>query len=334
MPEQISKEELKSHFLPPMMPPRDVTDSTSTNATVMRNSLPTAPVTVLDSAANPIQRSSLQLGFYANTQFQYYEPTGLRRQPNHHPKYYDRQDQSQSNQIQSHTISNPAYRDENLVADSSSFEQTDQNQYFEEVTLVAAIVAARNALEKPIEERDEHDILSIDNLCSLLHGFLAFPKSIRRALAAHTVLIVIDEKGKELIVHNEELDSFCVLIFGECEQLNETKTMVLRNFNVGDAFGVCEPTTETIRFFGHMVTKCENCAFLCVKRDDFYTILTDPANYPTKTTIRHRDKNGHVVCISQFDLDRKTSGPLWSYHMQSKPYKIILPDGHVINKVS
>jgi hypothetical protein len=110
--------------------------------------------------------------------------------------------------------------------------------------------------------------------------------------------------------------------------------MVLRNFNVGDAFGVCEPTTETIRFFGHMVTKCENCAFLCVKRDDFYTILTDPANYPTKGTIRHRDKNDNVVCISQFDLDRKTSGPLWSYHMQSKPFKIILPNGHVIIKVS
>jgi hypothetical protein len=214
----------------------------------------------------------------------------------------------------------------------SSSEQIDQQHYLEDVIL--AIVASRNALEKPIEERDEHDILSIDNLCSLLHGFLAFPKSVRRALAAQTVLIVIDEKGKELIVHNEELDSFCVLIFGECEQLNETKSLVLRDFNVGDAFGVCEPTTETIRFFGHMVTKCENCAFLCVKRDDFYTILTDPANYPTKRTIRHRDRNGNVVCVSQFDLERKTTGPLWSYHMQSKPYKLILPNGHVIIKVS
>lgn len=200
--------------------------------------------------------------------------------------------------------------------------------------VILAIVAARSALEKPVEERDEHDILSIDNLCSLLHGFLAFPKSIRRALAAQTVLIVIDEKEKELIVHNEELDSFCVLIFGECQQLNETKSMVMRNFNVGDAFGVCEPTTETIRFYGHMVTKCENCAFLCVKRDDFYTILTDPANYPTKGTIRHRDKNGNVVCVSQCDLNRKTTGPPWSYHMQSMPYKIILPNGHVIIKVS
>lgn len=213
------------------------------------------------------------------------------------------------------------------VADSAA-----QDIYTEEV--IQAILAAKDALEKPIEERDEHDILLIDNLCSLVHGFEAFPKNVRRALAAQTVLIVIDEKGKELIVHNEELDSFCVLIFGECEQLNETKTMPIRYYNVGDAFGVCEPTTETIRFTGHMVTRCENCAFLCVKRDDFYTILTDPANYKTKDIIRHRDKNRNIVCISQFNTEKKSSGPLWSYHMQSRPFKIVLPDGHLIVKVS
>lgn len=219
--------------------------------------------------------------------------------------------------------------------DSSSVENYNvvQDHFIEEV--IQAILEAKEALEKPIEERDEHDILLIDHLCSLVHGFDAFPRSVRRALAAQAVLIVIDEKGKELIVNNEELDSFCVLIFGECEQLNVAKTVPIRLYKVGDSFGVCEPTTETIRFVGHMVTRCENCAFLCVKRDDFYTILTDPANYPSKETIRHRDRNGNIVCISQFNEDKKSSGPLWSYKMQStNPYKIALPDGHVITKVS
>lgn len=203
--------------------------------------------------------------------------------------------------------------------------------YTEQV--IAAILKAKDAMEKPIEERDENDILLIDYLCSLVHGFDVFPKTIRRALAAQAVLIVIEERGKELIVHSEELDSFCVLIFGECVQLDATKSLPIRYYHIGDAFGVCEPTTETIRFVGNMITKSDNCAFLCVKRDDFYTILTDPANYPNKEIIRHREPNGTVVCVSQLNIDKKSSTSLWSHHMQSSnPFK--LPDGHMIVKVS
>lgn len=211
----------------------------------------------------------------------------------------------------------------------------DYFTYYDNEEVIQAILSAKDALEKPIEERDDRDILLIDSLCSLVRGFDAFPKTVRRALAAQAVLIVIDEKGKELIVHNEELDSFCVLIFGECLQLDVAKTVPIHRYTVGDSFGVCEPTTETIRFFGHMITMCENCAFLCVKRDDFYTILTDPANYPNKEIIRHRDKTGNIVCVSQFNIDKKSTGPLWSFHKQSNsPYKIVLPDGHIIIKVS
>lgn len=207
------------------------------------------------------------------------------------------------------------------------------NNNLEEV--IQAILAAKGALEKPIEERDSRDITLIDNLCALVHGFDSFPKTVRRALAAQAVLIVIEEKGKELIVHDEELDSFCVLIFGECEHL-DTSNNSIRHYNVGDAFGVCEPTKETLRSVGHIMTKCENCAFLCVKKDDFYLILTDDANYPTKDVIRHRDENGQIICISQFQSDKKSSNPLWSFtHLQlNSPARVVLPDGHVIVKVS
>lgn len=200
--------------------------------------------------------------------------------------------------------------------------------------VIQAILAAKDALEKPIVERDERDILLIDNLCSLVHGFDAFPETVRRALAAQAVLIIIDERGKELIVHNEELDSFCVLIFGECEQLNVAKTIPIRRFKVGDAFGVDRPTTETIRFVGHMVTTCDSCAFLCVKRDDFYTILTDPANYPrdkNKEIIRHRDRNGNVICVSKFRPEQKAKS---NHIYNNNPFKIVLPDGHQIIKAT
>lgn len=207
------------------------------------------------------------------------------------------------------------------------------DQFTEEV--IQAILHAKESLEKLIEERDERDIMLIDNLCSLVHGFNPFPKTVRRALAAQAVLIVIDDRGKELIVHNEELDSFCVLIFGECVQLDVAKNVPVRTYRVGDSFGICEPTTDIIRFNGHMITKSDHCAFLCVKKDDFYTILTDPANYPNKEVIRHKDRDGNLVCISKFNLSRKSSGPLWTNHMQStNPFKIVLPDGHVIEKVS
>lgn len=256
-------------------------------------------------------------------------------QPTQNHLYYQ---QPQQQQHPSH-YPNHAYQLNQQHSDVSQRAHNHRPELAEEHDdlIVQAILAAKEALEKPIEERDERDILLIDNLCSLVHGFDAFPKTVRRALAAQAVLIVIDETGKVLIVHNEELDSFCVLIFGECEQLNVTKTVPIRTYQVGDSFGVCEPTTETTRFNGHMITKCENCAFLCVKRDDFYTILTDPANYPNKETIKHKDRNGNIVCVSQFDIKRKSSGPLWTNHqMQSttNPFKIVLPDGHVIVKVS
>lgn len=314
--------------------------SAATN--VMRNSLPAVPTRSTNLASSELaSRNSLQPNYYADTHYQYYQPSNLRTHSTHHhldsvdnPKHHHQQQQVQlyhptTNgplQLPQHTNDSPVVIDNSVAIDNVS-----QDHYAEEV--IQAILAAKEALEKPIEERDERDIMLIDNLCSLVHGFDAFPKSVRRALAAQAVLIVIDEKGKELIVHNEELDSFCVLIFGECEQLNVAKTMPIRYYTVGDAFGVCEPTTETIRFVGHMVTRCENCAFLCVKRDDFYTILTDPANYPNKEILRHRDRNGNVICVSQFNIEKKSCGPLWSYHMQSNPFKIVLPDGHVIIKV-
>lgn len=280
---------------------------------------------------NPSIRSSFHSNYYANTQYQIYQPSNLQTNY-HHPRQYDHNHMHLPNNALQHQVTH-------TVVDSSSSSSLDNynnsHDHYTEDIIIQAILAAKEALEKPIEERDERDILLIDNLCSLVHGFDAFPKTVRRALAAQAVLIVIDEKGKELIVHNEELDSFCVLIFGECEQLNIAKTVPIRYYNVGDAFGVCEPTNETIRFVGHMVTRCENCAFLCVKRDDFYTILTDPANYPNKDVIRHKDRSGNIVCVSQFDIDKKSSGPLWSHHMQStNPFKIVLPDGHIIIKVN
>lgn len=270
--------------------------------------------------------------YHVNSHYQLYQPSNLQtyfnssQQHNQHDqaKYPDiPQDEFRSQQ--SYSVTDSSVNNDNYII--------NHDHFTEEV--IQAILSAKDALEKPIEERDERDILLIDNLCSLVHGFDAFPKTVRRALAAQAVLIVIDEKGKELIVHNEELDSFCVLIFGECEQLNVAKTVPIRYYNVGDSFGVCEPTTETIRFVGHMITRCENCAFLCVKRDDFYTILTDPANYPNKEVIRHRDKNGNVICVSEFKPEKKSSGPLWSNHTNNNnPFKIVLPDGHIITKVS
>lgn len=222
---------------------------------------------------------------------------------------------------------------EALVHDTNNIPGNHPHQDDYTETVIHAILEAKDAMNKPIEERDERDILLIDYLCSLVHGFNPFSKTIRRALAAQAVLIVIEEKGKELIVHSEELDSFCVLIFGECVQLDATKCTPVRYYHIGDSFGVCEPTTETIRFVGNMITKSENCAFLCVKRDDFYTILTDPANYPSKEIIRHRDKNGTVCCVSVLNSDKKSSGPLWSHHMQSSA-TFKLDDGHIIVKVS
>lgn len=213
----------------------------------------------------------------------------------------------------------------------SEFDLTDNRDSHQ---IIQAILIAKEALEKPIEERDDRDINLIDNLCSSVRGFNIFPRTIRRALAEHAVLAVIDETGKELIVHNEVLDSYCVLIHGLCEQLDVSKTKTTRIYNVGDAFGVCDLTTDVIKFEGFMRTLWENCAFLCVKRDDFYAILTDPANFPNKETICHRDKIGNIYCISQLDVLRKSSSSAWSYNIQADgPFRLNLPDGHIISKV-
>lgn len=203
----------------------------------------------------------------------------------------------------------------------------------EEDRLIQAILKAQEPLDKPVVDRTEADISLIYHLCSHVDGFAIFPPKVRRCLASHVLLVVIAEAGRELITHNEDMDSYCVLIHGKCEQLDSTKKQTIRHYNVGDSFGVCEPTRAKVRFDGYMRTLCENCAFLCVARDDYYTILTDESNFPRQKEVRQRDAKDMVICVTQYDENSTQPNADYTSRFPNS-YNSPISKGHVIVKVS
>ncbi|KAG9510246.1 Rap guanine nucleotide exchange factor 2 [Fragariocoptes setiger] len=213
-----------------------------------------------------------------------------------------------------------------------------QHHQYREKKKIMAILDAKNALDKEAEDRTERDIDLIYKLCSCMDGFKRFHPKVRRCLATCVILAVVDDAQKEVLGHDELLDSFCVLIHGRCIHYDSTRTQVLHYYDVGDAFGVCEPTTDPVKFDGYMRTECEKCAFLCVRQSDFYRILTDEANHIVEGEVRYRDEFDRVICVTKClnpDAAMHTDTLFTNYttHVPND-YSCPIPRGHVIMKAT
>ncbi|XP_048525291.1 rap guanine nucleotide exchange factor 6 isoform X5 [Dendroctonus ponderosae] len=149
----------------------------------------------------------------------------------------------------------------------------------------------RDCLEKEPSERTEDDIEALLEFTQHLKAFTNMTLAVRRALCAVMVFAVVEKAGTIVMNDGEELDSWSVLVNGCVEVVisgedNQTLTM-------GDAFGIL-PTMDKLYHKGTMITKCDDCQFVCIKQSDYYIIL----HQGEENTRRHED-DGNLVMVTE-----------------------------------
>lgn len=130
----------------------------------------------------------------------------------------------------------------------------------------------RDCLEKEPSERTEEDIESLLEFTQHLKAFTNMTLSVRRALCSVMIFAVV-EKAETIVMNDgEQLDSWSVLVNG-CVDVeiadDENQTLT-----VGDAFGIL-PTMDKLYHKGVMITKCDDCQFVCITQSDYYRFVND-----------------------------------------------------------
>ncbi|XP_064216044.1 rap guanine nucleotide exchange factor 6 isoform X4 [Tribolium castaneum] len=149
----------------------------------------------------------------------------------------------------------------------------------------------RDCLEKEPQERTEDDIEALLEFTQHLKAFTNMTLAVRRALCAVMVFAVVDKAGTTVMNDGEELDSWSVVVNGCVEVIipgEESQTLT-----TGEAFGIL-PTMEKLYHKGVMVTKCDDCQFVCITQSDYYRIL-----HQGEENTRRHEENGKVVMVTE-----------------------------------
>ncbi|RZC37158.1 rap guanine nucleotide exchange factor 2, partial [Asbolus verrucosus] len=149
----------------------------------------------------------------------------------------------------------------------------------------------RDCLEKEPPERTEDDVEALLEFTQHLKAFTNMTLAVRRALCSVMVFAVVEKAGTVVMNDGEELDSWSVVVNGSVEVIiageeNQTLTM-------GEAFGIL-PTMEKLYHKGIMVTKCDDCQFVCITQSDYYRIL-----HQGEENTRRHEENGKVVMVTE-----------------------------------
>lgn len=149
----------------------------------------------------------------------------------------------------------------------------------------------RDCLEKEPSERTEDDIEALLEFTQHLKAFTNMTLPVRRALCAVMVFAVVEKAGTIVMNDGEELDSWSVLVNGCVEVIipGEEAQML----TMGDAFGIL-PTMDKLYHKGVMVTKCEDCQFVCITQSDYYRIL-----HQGEENIKRHEVNGELVMVTE-----------------------------------
>ncbi|XP_063910805.1 rap guanine nucleotide exchange factor 6 isoform X7 [Zophobas morio] len=149
----------------------------------------------------------------------------------------------------------------------------------------------RDCLEKEPQERTEDDIEALLEFTQHLKAFTNMTLAVRRALCAVMVFAVVDKAGTTVMNDGEELDSWSVVVNGCVEVIipgEESQALT-----TGEAFGIL-PTMEKLYHKGIMVTKCDDCQFVCITQSDYYRIL-----HQGEENTRRHEENGKVVMVTE-----------------------------------
>ncbi|XP_049818737.1 rap guanine nucleotide exchange factor 6 isoform X4 [Aethina tumida] len=149
----------------------------------------------------------------------------------------------------------------------------------------------RDCLEKEPTERTEDDIETLLEFTQHLKAFTNMTLAVRRALCAVMVFAVVEKANTTVMHDGEELDSWSVLVNGTVEvHIQGEENQVL---TMGDAFGIL-PTMEKLYHKGVMITKCDDCQFVCITQTDYYRIL-----HQGEENTRKHEEDGKLVMVTE-----------------------------------
>ncbi|KAJ8915860.1 hypothetical protein NQ315_004674, partial [Exocentrus adspersus] len=149
----------------------------------------------------------------------------------------------------------------------------------------------RDCLEKEPTERTEDDIEALLEFTQHLKAFTNMTLAVRRALCSVMVFAVVEKAGTIVMNDGEELDSWSVLVNGCVEVVipgEENQTLMM-----GDAFGIL-PTMDKLYHKGIMITKCDDCQFVCITQSDYYRIL-----HQGEENTRRHEEDGQLVMVTE-----------------------------------
>lgn len=124
----------------------------------------------------------------------------------------------------------------------------------------------RDCLEKEPSERTEDDVEALLEFTQHLTAFTNMTLAVRRELCSVMIFAVVEKAGTVVMDDGEELDSWSVLVNGSVDVIipgEENKTLTM-----GEAFGIL-PIMEKLYHKGVMITKCDDCQFVCITKSDY-----------------------------------------------------------------
>ncbi|CAI9720796.1 rap guanine nucleotide exchange factor 2 isoform X14 [Octopus vulgaris] len=168
-------------------------------------------------------------------------------------------------------------------------ESSERFDLFQELYTARDIVY--ESLKKDPDKRTEDDIETLLDFMRHFSAFANMTLATRRALCAVMVYAQVKEAGTQVMKDGEMLDSWSVILNGEVEitYLEGNKKILA----MGNSFGV-SPSLDVQLNNGVMVTKVDDCQFVCIAQDKYYNIL-----HEGEENTRKHEEQGQVVMVTE-----------------------------------
>eukprot|EP00106_Octopus_bimaculoides_P019406 XP_014786848.1 PREDICTED: rap guanine nucleotide exchange factor 2-like isoform X2 [Octopus bimaculoides] len=168
-------------------------------------------------------------------------------------------------------------------------ESSERFDLFQELYTTRDIVY--ESLKKDPDKRTEDDIETLLDFMRHFSAFANMTLATRRALCAVMVYAQVKEAGTQVMKDGEMLDSWSVILNGEVEitYLDGNKKIL----TMGNSFGV-SPSLDVQLNNGVMVTKVDDCQFVCIAQDKYYNIL-----HEGEENTRKHEEQGQVVMVTE-----------------------------------
>ena len=129
----------------------------------------------------------------------------------------------------------------------------------------------RDSLEKDPGERTSEDLEILLEFTQKLEAFNHMTMAVRRALCSVMVFAVVEKAGTTVMMDQEELDSWSVIINGKV-QIESPGHNAPKYLECGDSFGIT-PTMDKLYHNGTMKTIEDDCQFVCITQvNNFFNL--------------------------------------------------------------